>query len=605
MFGDDMETRHDKTQKSAEDEYILSIKSLLEVVWKRLWTIAAVTVVLVGAAVGLSFLQTPQYSASVQVLVGQGGLTDSPNESLGLQQLTQTMTRIASSRPVAESVAEELDSSGLTADDIGYNLTVEQDSATQVIEISYTDPDPQRAQRVANATGAAFSDYVADLTSNENPITAGVMSSAEVPDSPVSPQPVRNGILAFVLGGMLGVGLAFLIEFFDDSWNSPEEAEQVSGVPTFGIIPEFDGAASAKKALRKGREWAPRPVALDEASVEKIEYLDVVRNGHVAWPVGMALVDAKDKIEEANPKLREMLGYSEGEMRGATFTGFAAHPDDAREHADLHAKLSSGKQDHYQMEKRCVKKDGQIMWGCLTVSVSRDAKGDAGFIVAMFEDITSRKQAEEALRLSEESQRLADERFRAVVEKTPLIVHSFTPDGFSLMSSDAWDEFWHGGEEEQNGSNVFEDEQLRAIGLTPFIEESVKSKGAVTTPDLKYAGGSGGSNGTRSGMERWIRAFIQPVRDEAGRITEVVLMLEDVTARKQTEEMLTKSATDREQFEKDLRKALAERQEIEDELQRARDERKQAEEALRKYEGRFRSLLELAADVAPDQKKRG
>ena len=60
-----------------------------------------------------------------------------------------------------------------------------------------------------------------------------------VPQSPVSPDPVRNLLLALVAGVMLGVALAFLLEYMDDSWRSPEEAEQISGVPTFGVIPAF------------------------------------------------------------------------------------------------------------------------------------------------------------------------------------------------------------------------------------------------------------------------------------------------------------------------------------------------------------------------------
>jgi capsular polysaccharide biosynthesis protein len=46
-------------------------------------------------------------------------------------------------------------------------------------------------------------------------------------------------LLALVAGGALGVALAFLLEYLDDSWGSPEEAEQISGVPTFGVIPTF------------------------------------------------------------------------------------------------------------------------------------------------------------------------------------------------------------------------------------------------------------------------------------------------------------------------------------------------------------------------------
>jgi len=63
----------------------------------------------------------------------------------------------------------------------------------------------------------------------------------------VSPDPLLNGLVALALGLLLGLGLAFLLEYLDDSWESPEEVERVSGVPTFGVIPGFQVKTSEKK----------------------------------------------------------------------------------------------------------------------------------------------------------------------------------------------------------------------------------------------------------------------------------------------------------------------------------------------------------------------
>jgi capsular polysaccharide biosynthesis protein len=76
-------------------------------------------------------------------------------------------------------------------------------------------------------------------------VSATVVEQAALPDNPVSPQPIRNGLLALMAGLVLGLMLAFLLEYRDDSWRSPEEAEQVSGVPTFGVIRQF--VTTAKK----------------------------------------------------------------------------------------------------------------------------------------------------------------------------------------------------------------------------------------------------------------------------------------------------------------------------------------------------------------------
>jgi len=77
------------------------------------------------------------------------------------------------------------------------------------------------------------------VSPSANSITATVWEQAAMPDSPVSPDPVRDGMLALALGLLLGVGLAFLLEHLDDQWRSPEELEQVTGVPTLSVIPEY------------------------------------------------------------------------------------------------------------------------------------------------------------------------------------------------------------------------------------------------------------------------------------------------------------------------------------------------------------------------------
>lgn len=230
-----------------EDEYVVSLRDILRVLQSRLWIIALVTVVLTGAAVGLSLAQTPVYESSIKLLVGQErGITENPNDVVGLQQLTKTMAEGINSRPVAEAVIQQLDLR-TSPEDFLENLDVEQISETQFIQVDYKDSSPERARQVANAIGDVFSEQVSEVSPNANAITATVWERAQAPDGSVSPNPARNGLLALLLGLIIGMGLAFLIEYLDPSWRSPEEAEQISGVPTFGIIPEFEVSTGKQK----------------------------------------------------------------------------------------------------------------------------------------------------------------------------------------------------------------------------------------------------------------------------------------------------------------------------------------------------------------------
>jgi len=213
-----------------------------------MWIIALVAAVLVGAALGLSLVQTPTYESSIRMLVGQErGTSETPREDvMGLQQLTQTMAEAVKSRSVAKAVIQQQDLQ-VTPEDFLENLRVGQIPRTQFIEVFYKDSSPERAQQVTTAIGDVFTEQVSQTSPSASAITVTVWEPAERPDEPVSPRPVRNAILALVIGLVLGTGLAFLLEYLDDSWRSPEEAEQITGVPTFGLIPQIEVLTGEKK----------------------------------------------------------------------------------------------------------------------------------------------------------------------------------------------------------------------------------------------------------------------------------------------------------------------------------------------------------------------
>jgi capsular polysaccharide biosynthesis protein len=157
------------------------------------------------------------------------------------------MVELVNSDPVARTVIRQLGLQ-MTSDDLRTNLKVEQVNGTQVIQVDYTDTSPARAQQIVNAVGDAFSEQVSEMSASDNAVTAKVWERADLPDKPVSPNPVLYGLIAFVVGTLLGVALAFLLEHLDDNWGSPEELEQISGVPTYGIILQHEFPKSNKKA---------------------------------------------------------------------------------------------------------------------------------------------------------------------------------------------------------------------------------------------------------------------------------------------------------------------------------------------------------------------
>jgi len=109
--------------------------------------------------------------------------------------------------------------------------------------------------------------------------------------------------------------------------------------------------------------------------------------------VGIALVSIDGQLVETNPALREMLRYGEEELRNRVFNEFI-HPEDAAIDVDLDQELIAGKRDHYQIEKRFIRKDGGVVWCQLNVSFIRGGQQERPFTICMVEDITERKQLE-------------------------------------------------------------------------------------------------------------------------------------------------------------------------------------------------------------------
>lgn len=113
-------------------------------------------------------------------------------------------------------------------------------------------------------------------------------------------------------------------------------------------------------------------------------------------PFGMVMADKGFRFKKANPEFCTIMGYTEAELMDFTFKDLT-HPDDiARDLINI-KKLMSKEISVYKTEKRYVRKDGQVLWGSLTVTATYDSEGGFLYYLGVVEDITRRKQAEENL----------------------------------------------------------------------------------------------------------------------------------------------------------------------------------------------------------------
>jgi PAS domain S-box-containing protein len=120
-------------------------------------------------------------------------------------------------------------------------------------------------------------------------------------------------------------------------------------------------------------------------------------------PIGAAIVSPDHHFTRVNEAMCRMMGYSEEEFAALQFE-YITHPDHLGEDLEQIRLLTSGKIERYETEKRYIRKDGNIIWGRLSVEAIRDATGQLLYFLPMVVDITERKKMEE--KLSAERERL-------------------------------------------------------------------------------------------------------------------------------------------------------------------------------------------------------
>jgi PAS domain S-box-containing protein len=111
-------------------------------------------------------------------------------------------------------------------------------------------------------------------------------------------------------------------------------------------------------------------------------------------PLGMLIADPDFKILKVNRAVCEMLGYTEAELRGRSI-GEITHAEDMGKSAGLSKQLLHGEVPLFRLEKRYVKKNGDLLWVNLTVTAIRGQEGKVLYALGMVENISRRKLAEQ------------------------------------------------------------------------------------------------------------------------------------------------------------------------------------------------------------------
>jgi two-component system, cell cycle sensor histidine kinase and response regulator CckA len=242
--------------------------------------------------------------------------------------------------------------------------------------------------------------------------------------------------------------------------------------------------------------------------------------------IGVAVVELDGRPVLANAALQQFLGYSAAELSTLTYHAFT-YPDDLALDAEHASKLVAGAIDHYVVDKRYVRKDSRVVWGRLTVSLLRASDGAPQFVLAMVEDSTERRLAEEAL-LSSEA------RYRRVVEMAYEGVWTIDRHALTDYVNPRMASMLGYAAEEMLGRSMFAfmDDDARGEAASNFER---RQEGVAELHEFRLR--------RKDGAELWTLMSTNPILDANGEFVGALAMVTDITERKRAEDALRESET--------------------------------------------------------------
>jgi len=289
----------------------------------------------------------------------------------------------------------------------------------------------------------------------------------------------------------------------------------------------------ARQLRRKTQEHAPSEDATESERTE-----EALRKSQERWrsvfensAIGVALTDLEGRFLATNSTYQEMLGYTEGEFQTLSFVDIT-HEDYREANWTMASELLEGKRDQFQVEKQYRRKDGSLIWVRNNISLVPGTESTPRFMMALSEDITERKKAEEALQESEE-------RVRLILDTAAEGIFGCDPDGTCQFSNRAaacllgYDDA-----SELLGQNMHKLEHHTRKDGSPFpIDECPiylgfhENRGVHIDDDIFWR-----KDGTSFPVEYWSHPMI---RD--GKTVGAVVTFFDITERKKAEEALRKT----------------------------------------------------------------
>ncbi|MCJ1977797.1 Wzz/FepE/Etk N-terminal domain-containing protein [Lactococcus paracarnosus] len=250
-------------------EQMIDLRSIFKLIRQRLSLILFTTlIVTILGGIYTFFIATPVYTASTQLVAK---LPNSDNSGAyagqvsGNIQMANTINQVIVSPAILDKVKSNLH---LPSDAFQKEVTASNQTNSQVIILTVKYGDPYIAQKIADETAKVFSSDAATLLNVTN---VNVLSKAKVQTTPISPKPKLYIGVSVLLGLLLGLGIAFFKEVFDNKINSEADIESlglsVLGTTTYAQKSDFTNIIN--KVAKKEMPASARASARSELDAQR------------------------------------------------------------------------------------------------------------------------------------------------------------------------------------------------------------------------------------------------------------------------------------------------------------------------------------------------
>jgi PAS domain S-box-containing protein len=284
--------------------------------------------------------------------------------------------------------------------------------------------------------------------------------------------------------------------------------------------------------------------------------------------VGMGVMGLDRRIIDANPAICRMYGMTREEMIGMS-AAEVTYPEDNPQSTQLLDELVSGQRNSYEIDRRYIRRNGEVFWAHVTMSSVRGLDGKPLYLVGMVIDIDEQKKMQERIRESEA-------RFQAIFDNVAV--------GVAVMTLDRRPIAINARTEKITGYNLDELEGVNPVMLAvpedrsmdvEMFKDLIEGRRNSYVMERRYR--------HKDGHIFWARINYSLVRDRNGNPDYLVGIIEDIDDQKRATERLAKQEAD---YLRTLQQKVQERtRELEEANQRLQEEmeqRKIIEEQLAK-----------------------